>query len=106
MRCREGTRLAPGPDRMLATILSIDVVGSTAKAVALGDRGWASLFEQHHRGVRLALARYRGVGTTPPGDGAFTREVRDRRREVVGIAVPIGAWHHMRHPARCSSPRP
>ena len=43
---------------MLATILFTDIVGSTAKAVELGDRGWRELVERHHALVRGQLARY------------------------------------------------
>jgi class 3 adenylate cyclase/pimeloyl-ACP methyl ester carboxylesterase len=56
-------------DRMLATVLFTDIVGSTDKACELGDRRWTELLERHHHVVRAMLARYRGteVGTT--GDG-------------------------------------
>jgi pimeloyl-ACP methyl ester carboxylesterase len=57
------------PDRMLATILFTDIVGSTTKAIELGDRDWRELLERHHTLVRQALLRFRGreIGTT--GDG-------------------------------------
>jgi pimeloyl-ACP methyl ester carboxylesterase len=64
-----GVRPAPQPDRMLSTVLFTDIVGSTGRAAALGDRRWRDLLAQHHRVVRAVLARYRGreIGTT--GDG-------------------------------------
>ena len=43
-------------DSILATVLFTDLVGSTAKAVELGDRGWRELLEQHHARIRRALA--------------------------------------------------
>jgi pimeloyl-ACP methyl ester carboxylesterase len=57
------------PDRMLATVLFTDIVGSTTKAIELGDRDWRELLERHHTLVRRALLRFRGreIGTT--GDG-------------------------------------
>jgi class 3 adenylate cyclase len=57
------------PDRMLATVLFTDIVGSTTKAIELGDRGWRELLGRHHTLVRRALLRFRGreIGTT--GDG-------------------------------------
>jgi len=56
-------------DRMLATVLFTDVVGSTEKACELGDRGWTELLERHHRTVRALLARYRGKEVSTAGDG-------------------------------------
>jgi pimeloyl-ACP methyl ester carboxylesterase/class 3 adenylate cyclase len=62
---------APEPDRVLATILFTDIVGSTAKAVELGDRRWRELVEEHHVLVRGQLARYRGRELDTAGDGFF-----------------------------------
>jgi class 3 adenylate cyclase/pimeloyl-ACP methyl ester carboxylesterase len=56
-------------DRMLATVLFTDIVGSTDKACELGDRKWAELLERHHQAVRALLARYRGVDVKTMGDG-------------------------------------
>ena len=61
------------PESVLATILFTDLVGSTAKAAELGDRGWRELLEQHHALVRRELARYRGVELDTAGDGFFAR---------------------------------
>jgi len=61
------------PERVLATVLFTDIVGSTAKAVALGDRGWRELLEQHHRLIRRELIRYRGAELDVAGDGFFAR---------------------------------
>ena len=58
-------------DRMLATVLFTDVVGSTDKACELGDRAWTELLEQHDQTVRAMLARYRGVEVKTTGDGFF-----------------------------------
>jgi class 3 adenylate cyclase len=56
-------------DRMLATVLFTDVVGSTDKACELGDRAWTELLERHHQTVRALLARYRGREISTAGDG-------------------------------------
>ncbi len=56
-------------DRMLATVLFTDVVGSTQKACELGDRAWTDLLERHHQVVRAMLARYRGSEVKTTGDG-------------------------------------
>ena len=57
------------PDRLLATILFTDIVGSTAKAVELGDRRWRGLLERHHMLVRRELLRFRGREIDTVGDG-------------------------------------
>jgi pimeloyl-ACP methyl ester carboxylesterase len=64
-----GVRRGPDPDRVLATVLFTDVVGSTETATRVGDRAWRSLLERHHQVVRLALARWRGQEIDTAGDG-------------------------------------
>jgi len=59
------------PERVLATILFTDIVGSTAKAAELGDRGWREVLTQHHGLIRSELARYRGRELDTAGDGFF-----------------------------------
>jgi class 3 adenylate cyclase len=73
LRSWDGAPTAPVPERMLATILFTDVVGSTEKAVALGDRAWRELLERHHATIRLQLARYRGAEIDTAGDGFLAR---------------------------------
>lgn len=58
-------------DRVLATVLFTDVVGSTERAVREGDRAWGELLERHHAVVRAMLARYRGNEVDTAGDGFF-----------------------------------
>jgi class 3 adenylate cyclase len=64
-----GSREPDEPDRVLATILFTDVVGSTELATRLGDRRWRDLLESHHAAVRAELARYRGREVDTAGDG-------------------------------------
>jgi class 3 adenylate cyclase len=65
-------RVAPAvPDSVLATVLFTDIVGSTARAAELGDRGWRELLERHHSLVRRELARFRGDEKDTAGDGFF-----------------------------------
>jgi class 3 adenylate cyclase len=64
-----GSRAPVEIDRMLATVLFTDIVGSTGKAVALGDRGWHDLLDQHHATTRRNLARFRGHEIKTTGDG-------------------------------------
>jgi class 3 adenylate cyclase/pimeloyl-ACP methyl ester carboxylesterase len=61
----------PEPERVLATILFTDIVGSTEKAVELGDRKWREILEEHHALVRRHLARFRGRELDTAGDGFF-----------------------------------
>jgi class 3 adenylate cyclase/pimeloyl-ACP methyl ester carboxylesterase len=56
-------------DRMLATVLFTDIVGSTAKAIELGDRRWRDLLGRHHTLVRRELLRHRGREIDTAGDG-------------------------------------
>ena len=67
------TRETDERESVLATVLFTDIVGSTAKAAELGDRGWRSLLEQHHTLVRQNLARFRGIELDTAGDGFFAR---------------------------------
>jgi pimeloyl-ACP methyl ester carboxylesterase/class 3 adenylate cyclase len=57
--------------RVLATVLFTDIVDSTARATALGDRAWRDLLERHHALVRTLIARYRGTEVDTAGDGFF-----------------------------------
>jgi len=61
------------PDRVLATVLFTDIVGSTAKAAELGDRVWRGLLELHHALIRRELVRFRGSELDVAGDGFFAR---------------------------------
>jgi class 3 adenylate cyclase len=56
-------------DRVLATVLFTDIVGSTEKAAALGDRRWRDLLDNHHATLRRNLARFRGREIKMVGDG-------------------------------------
>ena len=66
-----GSRPALGGDRVLATILFTDIVGSTQKAAELGDHAWRDLVQRHHRIVRDLLVRWRGTEMDTAGDGFF-----------------------------------
>ncbi len=66
-----GVRSPASQDRLLATILFTDIVGSTERARELGDRGWRALLEQHNACVREALAWFDGRELDTAGDGFF-----------------------------------
>ncbi len=57
------------PERVLATVLFTDIVGSTERAAALGDRAWRELLEAFYAKVREVLAQYRGREINTAGDG-------------------------------------
>ncbi len=58
-------------DRVLATILFTDIVGSTERAITLGDRRWRELLEQYYAVARRELLRFRGREIDTAGDGLF-----------------------------------
>ncbi|MDP3983796.1 MAG: adenylate/guanylate cyclase domain-containing protein [Acidimicrobiia bacterium] len=58
-------------DRVLATVLFTDIVGSTAKLAEMGDRRWHELLEQHHALVRRQLLRFSGREIGTAGDSFF-----------------------------------
>ena len=64
-----GARAPVTVDRVLATVLFTDIVGSTEKAAALGDRRWRDLLDNHHATIRRNLARFRGREVKTTGDG-------------------------------------
>jgi pimeloyl-ACP methyl ester carboxylesterase len=66
-----GTRRGREPDRVLATVLYTDIVGSTEQAGRIGDRRWGELLERHHAIVRRHLERFAGHEIDTAGDGFF-----------------------------------
>lgn len=60
-----------GSERILATVLFTDIVGSTALASRLGDSAWRELLQRHHAIVRRELARFQGRELDTAGDGFF-----------------------------------
>jgi class 3 adenylate cyclase len=64
-----GARPAHEPDRVLSTVLFTDVVSSTERAVAAGDRRWLEVLEQHNRLIRSQIEAFRGREVNTAGDG-------------------------------------
>jgi pimeloyl-ACP methyl ester carboxylesterase len=64
-----GSREARDVDRVLATVLFTDIVGSTETAARLGDRRWRELLAHHDSAVRRALTVHRGREVKTLGDG-------------------------------------
>jgi class 3 adenylate cyclase len=64
-----GLRPREETDRILTTVLFTDIVGSTERAVELGDRAWRDLLSAHHAKARAELTRYHGREVDTAGDG-------------------------------------
>jgi class 3 adenylate cyclase/alpha-beta hydrolase superfamily lysophospholipase len=64
-----GRRAQVETDRVLATVLFLDIVGSTERLAALGDRHWRQVLDRHDQLVRSELARFRGHEVQTTGDG-------------------------------------
>jgi pimeloyl-ACP methyl ester carboxylesterase len=64
-----GTRSEPEPERVLATVMFTDIVGSTERAAALGDARWRELLSRHDELMRAELERHRGCEVKTMGDG-------------------------------------
>jgi class 3 adenylate cyclase len=64
-----GNRHVPETDRVLATVLFTDIVGSTERAAELGDQKWRDVLDGHDRAVRRQLDRFRGREVNTAGDG-------------------------------------
>jgi class 3 adenylate cyclase len=66
-----GHRSVPQPDRVLATVMFTDIVGSTERASELGDRRWRELLDEHERLTRAELDRHQGEQVKTTGDGVL-----------------------------------
>ena len=82
-----GTRSHLDLRRILTTVLFTDIVGSTEKAVELGDAAWSGLVAQHQVIVRDQLARFRGHEVDTAGDGFFA--IFDGPARAVSCALAI-----------------
>jgi len=96
-----GVRGGSDAERVLATIVFTDIVGSTERAAALGDDRWRDLLDNHDSIVRHELQRFGGREVNTAGDGfvatftspsaaiACAGEIVDAVR-VLGIEVRVG----------------
>ena len=82
-----GEHEAPEDDRVLATVLFTDIVGSTEKATSLGDRAWGDLLVRHHAVVRREIAHFRGREIATAGDGFLALFDGPARGVRCGLAV-------------------
>jgi class 3 adenylate cyclase len=88
-----GVRSMPSPERVLSTVLFTDVVGSTERAVDLGDERWRELLRSHDERVRSQLERFHGREVNTTGDGFLATFDGPARaiRCAVAIRDAVGA---------------
>ncbi len=98
-----GARHAPRPERVLATVLFTDIVGSTERAAQLGDARWRALLERHDELTRRHVGEFGGTAVKSTGDGQLatfggpaaavrcTEAVRDALAQE---GIPIRAGLH------------
>jgi class 3 adenylate cyclase len=98
-----GHRSVGDPDRVLATVLFTDIVGSTARASELGDRRWRELLDQHEQLIRSELNRHNGREVKTTGDGILAtfdgpargiRCARSIAEKTEPLGLPIRAGLH------------
>jgi class 3 adenylate cyclase len=66
-------RAAQDTDRVLATVLFTDIVDSTGRAAALGDREWRRILDRHDEAARAEVKRWNGQLVKSTGDGILAR---------------------------------
>jgi pimeloyl-ACP methyl ester carboxylesterase len=96
-----GTRADIDPGRMLTTLVFTDVVASTDRVVAIGDRAWGTVLDRHDDAIRRQLERFSGLQRRFTGDGVFATfdgparaircgsAIRDAARQI-GLDVRVG----------------
>jgi class 3 adenylate cyclase len=89
-----GRRSQHAPERVLATVMFTDIVGSTDRAAEVGDRSWRGLLDRHNELVRERLNRFRGKEIKTVGDGflaTFDGPARAVRcaQEIVECVRPL-----------------
>jgi pimeloyl-ACP methyl ester carboxylesterase len=82
-----GVRHAPQRDRMLATVLFVDMVDSTKKAALLGDRRWSDQLKGYHHAVRHELERFDGREINKAGDAVLAAFDGPARAVRCGCAI-------------------
>ena len=85
-----GVRPTHVGDRVLATILFTDLVGSTERLGAVGDHAWAQLLERHHQLVRRELERFGGEEIDTAGDGFLALFAGPARAIRCAVAIRDG----------------
>jgi class 3 adenylate cyclase/pimeloyl-ACP methyl ester carboxylesterase len=96
-----GSRVAADHARMLTTLVFTDVVGSTDRLAAIGDKSWRTILDRHDEAVRRQLTRFSGHQERLTGDGMLATfdgparaircgtAIRDAARQI-GLDVRVG----------------
>jgi class 3 adenylate cyclase len=82
-----GARSTAEPDRVLATVMFTDIVGSTERAAELGDARWRELLAAHQAALRRELERFRGREVKTLGDGLLATFDGPARAIRCGAAI-------------------
>jgi class 3 adenylate cyclase len=85
-----GVRRPVPTDRVLATVLFTDIVGSSERAAELGDSRWRALLERHDALVRDQVQRHRGRLVKSLGDGTLATFDGPSRAISSAIAIRDG----------------
>lgn len=80
-------------DRVLATVLFTDIVGSTERAAAMGDAAWTAVLAREQELARREVTRFRGRYVASTGDGLLA--VFDGPARAVRSAQAIAASARM-----------
>jgi class 3 adenylate cyclase len=83
-----GLDLPTDTDRILAAILFTDIVASTERAFALGDREWRNLLETHDAVAKTVVQQHRGTLVKMTGDGMLA--TFDRPGRAISCAIALG----------------
>jgi class 3 adenylate cyclase len=96
-----GARADSDHDRMLTTLVFTDVVASTDRVVAIGDRAWGTVLDRHDEAIHRQLQRFAGLHRRFTGDGVLATfdgparaircgsAIRDAARQI-GLDVRVG----------------
>jgi class 3 adenylate cyclase len=68
-----GNRVSIGGERCLATLLFVDIVGSTQRAATMGDAAWRDILDRYYASVQRELGVFGGAEVDRAGDGFFAR---------------------------------
>jgi class 3 adenylate cyclase len=99
-----GEARLPAPERSLAAILFTDVVGSTRRAIEVGDGRWKALLDRHDEASANAIRRHGGELVKSTGDGvlaifgsttAAIRSARDITRDLASVDLSVRSGIHV-----------
>ena len=87
-----GVRATAELERVLATVMFTDIVGSTERAGALGDHAWKDLLDRHYQVAAEEIGRFRGRQVVTTGDGFLA--AFDGPGRAIRAAQAIGTGVH------------